>query len=533
MPKLTIDGKEITVPEGINIIQAAQHAGIEIPRYCFHQKLRVVATCRMCHVEVDKMPKLQAACSTVVREGMEVRTRTPAVVKSRQAVLEFFLLNHPLDCPICDKGGECPLQDYTLKYGPGHSRFVDEKLVKVKHLPIGPYIVFDAERCVLCTRCVRFCSEVVGTGELGVFNRGVRAEIRVHPGRELNNNYSGNVIDLCPVGALTSREYRFRARPWDIQKVDTICGLCSTGCNIRVSVRKLRPEVVRVEPRENEEVNGLWMCDMGRFEFDRDLKDGRLLTPRIKGRGGGEACSWEEAVLTCGRGLAEIISRYGPQAVGVIGSGRCTNEEAYLLKKFAREVLGTRHMDFRLREVQQEGRDFKEDQLLLRADRTPNSNGARAVGLVPAEGGLDIGGMREAIRTGALKGLVVVREDLSAEPLWGRGGLEGLEHLVVLDLLRTPTTETASIAFPLPWHLEMDGTFTNAQGRLQRLRKAVNPPSGVRSLGSVLQEVARAMGKELANLPFVDLWQEISASVPAYQGVTLAQIGDQGAPSRT
>ena len=530
MPKLTIDGKEITVPDGINVIQAAQHAGIEIPRYCFHPKLRVVATCRMCHVEIDKMPKLQAACSTVVREGMEVRTGTPAVVKSRQAILEFFLLNHPLDCPICDKGGECPLQDYTLRYGPGHTRFVDEKLVRVKHLPIGPHIVFDAERCILCTRCVRFCSDVVGTGELGVFNRGVHAEIRVHPGRELSNHYSGNVIDLCPVGALTSREYRFRARPWDIRKMETICGLCSAGCNVNVSVRNVRPEVVRVEPRENEQVNGLWMCDTGRFEFDRGVREGRLLSPRIKSQTGRASCSWEEAVLACAQGFAQIISRDGCQAVGVIGSGRCTNEEAYLLKKFAHDVLGTKHLDFRLREAQHEGRDFKEDHLLLRGDKTPNSAGARAVGLVPTDGGLDMSGMQEAVRKGTMKGLLVVREDLLAEPGWSKSLLEGLEFLAVLDLLQTPTVEAASVAFPLPWHLEMDGTFTNANGRVQRLRRVINPPSGVRFLGDVLQEVSRAMGKELDNPPFVELWNKIAASVDAYNGLTLDQIGDQGAP---
>ncbi|MFN3477603.1 MAG: 2Fe-2S iron-sulfur cluster-binding protein, partial [Candidatus Methylomirabilales bacterium] len=422
MVTLTINGKTVAVEPGTTIIQAAEKLGIEIPHYCYHPGLPVVGQCRMCQVEVEKMPKLAIACATPVVEGMVVHTSTPQVVKARKAVLEFYLLNHPLDCPICDKGGECPLQDYTVRYGPGESRFREEKVKRIKALPIGPHVVFDAERCILCTRCVRFVQDVVGTGELGVFHRGDRAEIGLYPGRALNNLYSLNVVDLCPVGALTSRDYRFKARPWDLKSVDSICPGCSFGCNVILDVRPFDEgeRIVRVRPRVNREVNGYFMCDIGRFTF-KPLYQERLDQPLVRRDGRLVQTSWEEALAELASKLSTLLMEHGPRAVGAVLSSRLTNEELYLLQKFFRQVVGTESIDHRVRGVQEEGRDSQEDHLLLRADRTPNTRGARDMGVLPGKEGLDTKGMLEAARSvGAtgqspLRALFVFEEDLAAD----------------------------------------------------------------------------------------------------------------------
>jgi len=399
MVTLTIDGKTVTVEPGTNLIEAARMLGIEIPHYCYHPGLPVVGQCRMCQVEVEKSPKLGIACSTPASTGMVVHTDSPEVVKARKAVLEFYLLNHPLDCPICDKGGECPLQDYTVTYGPGESRYREEKVKRVKALPIGPTVVFDAERCILCTRCVRFVQDVVKSGELGVFHRGDRAEIGLFPGKELDNLYSLNVVDLCPVGALTSRDYRFRARPWDLfRQVESVCPGCSFGCNIVLDVRHWDEgeQIVRIRPRVNMEVNTYWMCDIGRFTFHPLYEKERLDGPWIRKEGGLVPTSWEEAIAFLASSLGRIIVDHGPGSVGAIVSSRLTNEELYLLQRFFRQVVGTEHLDHRMRGVQEPGRDYQEDHLLLRADRTPNTRGARDMGVLPGPGGLETMGMIEA-----------------------------------------------------------------------------------------------------------------------------------------
>lgn len=531
MVTVTIDGKTIPVEPGTTIIQAAEKVGIEIPHYCYHPGLPVVGQCRMCQVEVEKAPKLAIACATPVAEGMVVHTSTPQVVKARKAVLEFYLLNHPLDCPICDKGGECPLQDYTIRYGPGESRFREEKAKRVKALPIGPHIVFDAERCILCTRCVRFVQDVVGTGELSVFHRGDRAEIGLYPGRALNNLYSLNVVDLCPVGALTSRDYRFKARPWDLKSVDSICPGCSFGCNTMLDVRPFEEgeRVVRIRPRVNREVNGYWMCDIGRFTFKPLYQEGRLDQPLLRRDGKLIQTSWEEALAELGSRFLTILMEHGPRAVGAVLSSRLTNEELHLLEKFFRQVVGTESIDHRVRGVQEEGRDYQEDHLLLRADRTPNTRGARDMGVLPGKEGLDTTGMLEAAHSGGatgrspLRALFVFEEDLVADlpdELNVREALSRLDLLVVQTLSLNETASLAHFVLPAFGFAEKEGTFTNFKGRLQKLKRAVDPPGKLTPIPRLLQRLAEQLEKSFPALSFEEVWAEIASSRPGYQGIT-------------
>ena len=270
---LTIDGQTVRVVKGMSILEAARSAGISIPHYCYHPGLSVVGSCRMCLVEVERMPKLQASCATPVSEGMVVRTQTPETLRNRQSVLEFLLLNHPLDCPVCDQSGECELQNYYMSHGRYDPRFNENKTKRQKARPIGPYVILDQERCILCTRCVRFTDEISKTAEIGVIDRGHRSEIDIFPGIELNNRYSGNVVDICPVGALTDRDFRFQCRVWFLGRTPSVCPGCSRGCNIeihyneRFNPRYHDKRVHRLKPRYNRDVNGFWMCDEGRLSF--------------------------------------------------------------------------------------------------------------------------------------------------------------------------------------------------------------------------------------------------------------------------
>jgi NADH-quinone oxidoreductase subunit G len=524
MPTLTIDGVEITTPGPVTILEAAKRAGIEIPHYCYHPGLSVVGQCRMCQVEVEKAPKLLTACNTAAADGMVVWTRSPKVEKARRAVLEFYLLNHPLDCPICDKGGECPLQDYTLRYGPGESRSVEEKVQRTKHRILGPHIVFDAERCILCTRCIRFCQEVPKSGELGVFSRGDRSEINLFPGKVLDNLYSGNVIDLCPVGALTAREYRFRSRPWDlVRHTESVCPLCSAGCNVILDVRHRQQgeELLRIRPRENPEVNRWWMCDEGRFTFGYFADPARLHLPRWREGDRQIETDYAPLVARAAQALCRVLEKSGPDAVGGIVSSRHTNEELFVARRFFREVLGTPHLDFRVRPVQDQPADESEDGILRRTDKTPNSRGARALGIVPAAGGLDTAGMLQAAREGRLQALFVFDEDLtevfSEEAV--REALRRLDLVVASSLFATRTTAEAHAVLPALGFAEKTGSFTNYQGRIQRIAAALNPPLASRSLVEFLNDLARGLGRDLGPVEPSALWDAIGRMPGPFHGI--------------
>ena len=340
--KVVIDGNEISVPEGMLVVDAAKQIGTSIPVYCSHPKLDPAGLCRICLVEIEKMPKLQIACATRVTEGMVVHTSSARVAEARRGVLEFLLLNHPLDCPICDKGGECDLQDFTMSYGPGRSRLTEPKLHKPKRVDLGPTIVLDEERCILCRRCTRFDDEIAQERNLIVAERGHRSLVATRDGGAYTSYFSGNTTEICPVGALTSKAYRFRSRPWDLGHADSVCTQCSVGCNYRIDTRFGR--VMRTFTRENPDIDDGWICDRGRYTFNYMYAPHRLRHPLIRRDGALVPATLDEAV-------AYTAERIGPAAnakrVGVIGGGRLSDEEAFALQKFARRVLGTNNVDYR------------------------------------------------------------------------------------------------------------------------------------------------------------------------------------------
>jgi len=335
------------VPKGTLLTEAAKQVGVEIPVFCYHEKMHPVGACRMCLVEIEKVPRLQTACTTPVTDGMVVRTDTPAVEKARKGVLEFLLTNHPLDCPVCDKGGECPLQDTTFRYGSDRSRFGEEKRHFEKPVRLSPFILLDRERCIMCTRCVRFQREVAGDETLTLINRGARSFVGVMPGRVFDSPFSGNTIELCPVGALTSALFRFKARSWELKRTPSVCAQCSVGCNIKVESRN--DVVLRLTSRENDEVDDGWLCDRGRFTYQFLNDPGRLVTPMVRRGGKLVVATWDEAIDAVVRRLRQINLADGAETIGGLISPSSTNEELYLFQKLLRAALGSDNVDVGLR----------------------------------------------------------------------------------------------------------------------------------------------------------------------------------------
>jgi NADH-quinone oxidoreductase subunit G len=342
---LTIDGREVRVPKGTLLWQAARGVGVEIPIFCYHPKMPPLGACRMCLVEVEKMPKLTTACTTPVAEGMVVHTESEKTKAAQESVLEFLLINHPLDCPVCDKGGECPLQDQTFRWGPGRSRFHEPKLKYPKPLPLSEHVLLDRERCIMCFRCVRFQSELAGDESLTVLHRGTHSEIGVAPGRTFDSPFSGNTIELCPVGALTSADYRFRARPWDLRVTPSVCGLCPVGCNVQLHVRKQNDVLTRVTSRENLPVDDGWLCDRGRFGYHHINAPERLSQPLVRRGGELRPATYEEAIAEAAR-LLGAAREAG--AVGGVASTHATNEELHLFGRLVGGALRSPHLDHRL-----------------------------------------------------------------------------------------------------------------------------------------------------------------------------------------
>ena len=340
---VTIDDHQVSVPKGTLIVEAAKQVGVDIPVFCYHPKMKPVGACRMCFVEIEKMPRPQTACTTPVGEGMIIRTTTPTVKEAQESVLEFLLINHPLDCPICDKGGECPLQDNTFAYGPGASRYTEVKRRYEKPISISEYIKLDRERCIMCYRCTRFASEIAGDEALTVLDRGSHSEIGLAPGRTFDSPFSGNTIELCPVGALTSDLYRFRARPWDIKNHPTICTECPVGCNVTLTVRN--NSIMRNLARENTPVDDGWLCDHGRFTYRYVSSDERLTQPMIRRDGELQTVDWDEAIKYAGSRLREVIQRHGTDSVAGLISERQSNEDMYLFQKLFRAVIGNNNVD--------------------------------------------------------------------------------------------------------------------------------------------------------------------------------------------
>ncbi len=341
---LTIDDIPVAVPPGTLVWAAAKQVGIDIPIYCYHPKMPPLGACRMCFVEIEKMPKPpQTACTTPVSEGMVVHTKTEKVLKARRGTLEFLLINHPLDCPICDKGGECDLQDFTLLHGPGKTRFDLYKRHYPKPIPVSDRVLLDRERCILCQRCTRFCSEISMDNGLVMISRGYKMEVGTAPDHAFDSIFSGNTVEMCPVGALTAASFRFKARPWELKHTPSVCNNCSVGCNARIDVRV--DKVMRLMSRPNDDIDDGWLCDWGRWGFDFVNNPHRLRTPLIRRDGQLVAVTWDQAFYHIAARFRDILSKYGAKAVGGIGSTRTTNEETYLFQKLMRDVIRTPNVD--------------------------------------------------------------------------------------------------------------------------------------------------------------------------------------------
>src|SRR3989344_1544523 len=357
MSNITIDGKPYTVKDGITIIEAIDQAKLGLPRYCYHPGLSIAGNCRICQVEVEKMPRTVIACNTRVAEGMVISTKSQKAKESQQVVLEFLLANHPLDCPVCDQSGECKLQDYYMEYGLYDPKFNEVKVKKTKKaFSIGPTVMLDQERCILCSRCVRFTDEITKTHEFGIFNRADHAEVDIYPGQELSNKYSGNVVDICPVGALTDKDFRFKMRVWYLGSQESVCPGCSRGCNIDIHFERSRPyhlkheRIMRLKPRENPEVNRWWICDEGRYNYKfidfnrlKQVKTPGFVSAAETNGMMGDAV-WKEAV---GQIAKVLKSSPSVERWACLASPQDTNEELYLVKRIFQDGLKFKNIAFK------------------------------------------------------------------------------------------------------------------------------------------------------------------------------------------
>jgi NADH-quinone oxidoreductase subunit G len=503
MVRIVIDGEEYEVAEGRTILQAIDDLGllmngIDIPHYCWHPKLSIDGSCRLCQVEIEGLPKLQIACNTPVRDGMVVRTQVERVEEARRGVMELLLLNHPLDCPICDQAGECKLQDYAFDYGVAASRTDMPRRPAKKAQRLGPHIVFDQERCILCRRCVRFCREISKTGELGVLQRGEQSLLELFPGTELDNAYSMNTADVCPVGALTTEDMRFRIRVWFLDDVRSVCNQCARGCNVYAG--RSNNKVYRYVPRRNDAVNDTWMCDFGRLSY-KTLMEGRLAQPRAAG----EDVGYDRALEVAAQALRSAHDT-GARIVGV-ASPFAANEDLFTLSRL---LCALEAPPAYFSVPRGPG-----DDLLLREERCPNAEGARALGMTELADGEGAGSAALAI---------VLGHTTSAAALAGASRILWIDTHEVQELLAR-----AHVVLPARTHAEYDGSFTNGDRRVQAFQAFLEPRFEAWAPGDVLSQVARAAG-----LGFEKVYdpravsRELCASVPAFAGTELDALGPQG-----
>ncbi len=510
---LTIDGRPVTAEKGKTVLQAAIESGIKIPYYCYHPGLGIDGSCRVCIVKIEKMPKLQTSCSTPVAEGMVVSTQTPDVVEARASVFEFLLVNHPLDCPVCDKGGECPLQDFSYSFGPNESRMefprrvFDGEGVRAD-VDFGPTLMLNRNRCILCTRCVRFMREVDTDAQISIADRGYGSEIATFQEEGVHSLLSGNLMDVCPVGAITTKDYRFKSRPWDNpEAVDTICTLCEKGCNTTAWI-KAKPEwakgaqLIRTTPRFNPEVNGYWMCDIGRFDYRWIEGDERLQRPLLRTESGGlEPTDWTNALTK----LADRVTAHrGPAALRFFASAHASLEELFLIGRlggaFGLPEDGVA-ISWRYREKPQPLRvTFK-----IPPVDAPNVNGARDLGFpvrTAANGEPDISAFRADVEQGRVGTLYVFDpgpDGYIGDVSWiinaRRSG--HLPLLVVQGVLMTALAQAADIVLPGASWVEKDGAFVNGQGRLQAASRAITPPQDAQEDWQIFVNVGLALGASL------------------------------------
>ena len=525
---LTIDGSPVTVEKGKTVLQAVLQSGGHVPYYCYHPGLGVDGSCRVCIVKIEKMPKLQTSCSMVCTDGMVVSTNTPEVEAARASVFEFLLVNHPLDCPVCDKGGECPLQDYSYSYGPERSRMdfprrvFDGEGVKAD-VDFGPTLLLNRNRCIMCTRCVRFMAEVDGDAQIGIFQRGINSEIATFEEHGVVSLLSGNLMDVCPVGAITTRDYRFKSRPWDNPlAVDTICTLCAKGCNTTAWI-KAKPEwakgasLVRMTPRFNAEINSYWMCDIGRFDYHWIESDRRLLQPHVRTGRSFDATPWADALIAV---KDAVDGAGGASQVRVLVSGHASLEELYVLKQFE-PLTGGVTFSWRHREKPQP----PDTKFRIPAVDAPNLRGARDLGFKMAaiDGPADVGTLRTAVDSGAVKVLYVMdtgHEGSIGDTDWILAAKQAgkITTLIVQGVLKTALAEAADILLPGSAFVEKDVTFTNMTGHVQSSSRVITPPGDAAEDWQILSKVAVALGATVAETSASAVRQSIATALSAVAG---------------
>lgn len=510
MPTLKIDGIEVTVDRGTTILQAARVVGVDIPTFCYHPGLSIAANCRMCLVDTNKAPKPLPACHATVMDGMEVTTTSQKVQDTQKAVLEFILLNHPVDCPICDQAGECVLQDNYRDHSLEGSRLFTKKNHKPKAKRLGPTVTFDAERCILCTRCVRFCEEITKTQELQVIERGEHSEITTFPGKELQNPYSLNVVDICPVGALTSSDFRFRRRVWFLQGTRSVCTGCARGCNIRIDQH--RNAVERYVATYNPKVNDWWICDEGRLSHER-WSAGRVTAP--VDRAGGQPTSREVA----DRAAARLGAAKG---VAFLLHPSLPNEDLWVARKVAASLGARLFIGGRA----DRGQD---DSLLIRADKNANRRGVQEL-----LAGTKAGTLAELLaetKAGRVDALVIVGTDHDLPTGW-EAALAPVKTIVALADLAGPLVEKAHLVLPAAQPPMQSGTVVNFEGRVQRLRRAIRlePAGVVYPHWRILKRIAATAGKPVLFEGEEQVFADLASQVAAFAGLTWDAIGELGLP---
>jgi NADH-quinone oxidoreductase subunit G len=532
MLNVQIDGVWMQFPKGTRVIEACSQAGKFVPRYCYHPKLSSPGNCRMCLIEMG-MPKMgpdrkpvvgpdgkaeigwiprpQISCAQDVAEGMGIRTDSPMVKECRQGVMEFLLINHPLDCPICDQAGECQLQEFSVEYGNGGSRFLEHKVKKPKNVEVGPRVTLDAERCVLCSRCIRFMKEVAHDDVLGFVDRGSHSTIACHPDRTLDSNYSLNTVDICPVGALTSSDFRFKMRVWFLKETRSFCTSCATGCNTIIGSRE--NIVYRQTPRENDDVNSVWMCDYGRLNFHQLASPDRLTNPTVKTASGNEVTQWEIALS---RASTEL-KRFTGAEVAIIASGSLTNEELFLTRRLS-EALKTKLIDIIPNNA--EG-----DKILLSADRNANTAGARLMGVTGGVPGSLLGLISNGLKNRTIKALIVIGED--ATKVVGEE-IANAQFILTVNLIPNGTTKLAHIALPGCGFAEKRGSMINKKGRIQRLNRAIQPPGAARDDWEIIRDLVQAVSGANGIYMIEDVFKQMVSAFPALAGLSLSKIGDLG-----
>ena len=548
---LTIDGRQVTAEKGRTVLQAAIESGVKIPFYCYHPGLGIDGSCRVCIVKIEKMPKLQTSCSTTVAEGMVVHTQTPDVVEARASVFEFLLINHPLDCPVCDKGGECPLQDFSYSFGPNESRMgfarrvFDGEGVKAD-VDFGPTLMLNRNRCILCTRCVRFMREIDTDPQINIVDRGYGSEIATFQEEGVHSLLSGNLMDVCPVGAITTRDYRFKSRPWDNpDAVDTICTLCEKGCNTTAWI-KAKPEwakgarLIRMTPRFNPEVNGYWMCDIGRFDYHWIESEERLQRPLIRRDAGTlEPADWTEALTKV---ADRVTTAGGPSSLRFLVSAHASLEELFVIGRlggaFALPEEGVA-FSWRMREKPQPPRvKFK-----IPAVDAPNIRGAQDLGFPirrMESGAADIAAFRADVEAGRVAALYVFDPgpagslgDVSWIVAARRSGK--LAHLIVHGVLLTELAQAADVVLPGAAWVEKNGAYVNEQGRLQPSARVIPPPGDAQEDWQVFVNLGLALGASVSYTDSGQIRSELAAAMAgneAYAALSSLEFA-RAVPART